>query len=330
METNNNTPYLSYSRISLLAKSPKLFHKKYILNEEIINNKTSVNLGSALDALLTEPNTFYDKFAVITEKKPTGQLENFITKLLEIRKFTPESFEEAYNYTKLLNGGKLKYTINSFIERFQIEGKKYYDCIINSENKIILSFEELLKCQEAVNSLKTNKFTSKYLSDSLSYNEDIIILNQYSLESTSIYGNYTFKGIIDKIIIDTKNKTIQGIDLKTTSKSTYSFDSTIYTYRYDIQCIIYQSFLEEFLHENYPNFELLPFKFIVINLDNPSNPLVWEISDKSYTLIYNSLVEIILNFEWHLENNMWDYPKYIYNKNGIITTNIDEAKITKK
>lgn len=323
---------ISFSKLSLLDRSPYLFYKRYILKEDIKEESDGLNIGSAVDCLLFTPDEFYNRFSICTKSSPTGQLENFVKKLIELQRNDEEAYNIAYEYTKSENGGKLRDTIEKFIERFEKEAKPYYLEKINSVDKIILSFEDFLKVQQSVNILKTNSFTSKYLSDTVLPN----IERFYQVSDIFSIKDIQIKVILDTIIVDHENKTIQPLDIKTTSYSVYSFKKSIIKYRYDLQAAIYSLYIKHKFSEinHIKDYTILPFKFIVINPDYPDNPLIWVISEcdlkiaefgyKSDIVSIIGFWDLIDNLKWHIQNDCWIYNRYVYELNGELEAYIYE------
>lgn len=314
---------ISYSKLALLDKSPTLFYKKYILQEYIPEESEALTLGSAVDCLLTQPDEFYNLFSVTTKSSPTGQLENFVKKLIELKELTKESFEEAYRYTQECNGGKVRDSIEKFIENFELKAKEYYLEKINSQGKQILTFEQFLQAQQIVTILKTNRFTSQFLADFIGENID----RYYQVDKTFEYQDLGFKVKLDVIIVNHNKQTIQPLDIKTTSDSPYGFTKSMYRFRYDLQAVIYSHYIyESFIKEhNLENYQVLPFKFIVVNSQYPTNPLIWKMSHhdmiiakmgKSGGSKVKGFWDLIDDLKWHISTDLWDYKREIYESNG--------------
>lgn len=78
------------------------------------------------------------------------------------------------------------------------------------------------------------------------------------------------------IIIDHDAKTIQPIDLKTSSKKEWDFYKSFTEFRYDIQARLYWRIIRAVMDtdEYFKDFKLLPYQFIVVNKATLV-PLVW-------------------------------------------------------
>jgi len=330
----NPTFHISFSRLALLDRSPFLFHKKYILGEEIEDKEsTAMNLGSAVDCLLCQPDEFYNLFAVSTVEKPTGQMGDYVTALhYHIEKLVSQGESDVFEKAEQLayqDAGFKRDSIDKVRERFNTEAKEYYNFLVSSKDKIVLSFEQLTKANAAVEVLKNNKFTRQFLAETLEQG----IERFYQHESKFTHNDINYVVKLDVIIVDHKNMTIQPIDLKTTSESPYGFTKSMHKYRYDIQAVIYSHYIStEFVKEKgLEEYQILPFKFIVINVEYPNNPLIWKMSYNDIMVAKMGLAgdsnvkgfwDLIEDLKWHLTNDVWDYKREVYESNGELVTNM--------
>lgn len=321
----------SFSRLALFERSPFLFHKKYILKEDIEEKESdAMNIGSAVDCLLTQPDDFYTLFTVATVDRPTGQMGDYVDMLFKLTSQGVENAEEdAYSIV-----GFKRDSIDKVKERFLTEGKSYYDFLVSSKDKIVLSFEQYTKANAAAQILKTNRFTSKFLAENLGENID----RYYQKDSTFEYDGIQYKVKLDCIIVDHNTQTIYPIDIKTTSDSPYGFAKSMTRYRYDLQAVIYShyistAFAQEHLIQNYT---IAPFKFIVINVEYPNNPLIWKMSTNDYISAkmgiageggVRGLFDILADLKWHLDNDVWDYKREVYEKDGELVTNLYDKTV---
>ena len=197
-------------------------------------------------------------------------------------------------------------------------------------------------------SIRTNPTTSKYFETS----KDVEILDQYS-----IYFNYEgieCKALLDRVIVDHKNKTIQPIDFKTMGDQTIYFPKSLRQRRYDIQAAFYTEALKS--KKEYETYKILPFKFIVESTINPGNPLVFTCSQELLrigqfgapkTYLYGKIVsegydhmseyksmvtleikgfhQLIEDYKWYMENEFEKNKKIVESQgefqldwNGII------------
>ena len=192
-------------------------------------------------------------------------------------------------------------------------------------------------------SIRTNPTTSKYFETS----KDVEILDQLAIYFS--YCGIDCKALLDRVIIDHKNKTIQPIDFKTMGDQTLYFPKSLRQRRYDIQAAFYTEALKS--KKVYETYEILPFKFIVESTVNPGNPLVftcsselldigkngrqpYKLCDKPYSfehITYMKFDEIkgfhqlIEDYKWYMENEFEKSRKIVESQgefqldwNGII------------
>lgn len=334
---------ISQSDLTLLSFSPLAYYNKKNLNplEEV--SKSYFDLGSLVDALLSEPQEVIDKqFAIDSNiNKPSDKLLDLCNQIVK----------EVYEYTNLLGISNPKLLEDPLIildarEKTGYNKNLKEDTLINkvleykdymlfkleNYNKVIIDSNTYNKAHEIVNSLLTNDKISK-------------ILDNCKQKQLEIYWNYNeedCKSKLDFVKVDEVNKEINIYDLKTTSDYVYSFPKSIIKFRYDLQGAFYVSALYEY-YSNNP--ELLKddlikytfnFYFIVESTSYPGTPLLYKLSEKdlscgvsggilkSNKIKLKGFVELIDDLKWHKENNLWEYPREVYENNMEIETNIYE------
>ena len=153
-----------------------------------------------------------------------------------------------------------------------VEAWEYWEDLKAAEGKVVLSQEENDLISQIVMSIRTNPTTSKYFETS----KDVEILDQLAIYFS--YCGIDCKALLDRVIVDHKNKTIQPIDFKTMGDQTIYFPKSLRQRRYDIQAAFYTEALKS--KKEYETYKILPFKFIVESTINPGNPLVFTCSQE--------------------------------------------------
>ena len=119
---------ISYSKLRNLSVGPAYFKK---IQEEEQEDKEHFIIGSCVDILLTEPDKFWEKYALefqeTCEKVPTGQMKDYLEFLS-----VGGTSEMAYNNLKEQNGGKLRDTLEKFEEKAK-EWKEYSNYLSNKK-----------------------------------------------------------------------------------------------------------------------------------------------------------------------------------------------------
>ena len=275
-------PAISQSQLKLLlGPDPSIFNT--IQEPDLyFEEKKHFIIGDGVDCQLTRPiEEFNNKFHVSTlENKPSDTMKSIINQVFDLVK------EEV---GELADKGVLRDHISKIVDccnvhNYQpnwktetrvakvVEAYEYWEDLKAAEGKVVLSQEENTLISQIVMSIRTNPTTSKYFET----NKDIEILDQLSIYFS--YCGIDCKALLDRVIIDHKNKTIQPIDFKTMGDQTLYFPKSLRQRRYDIQAAFYTEALKS--KKVYETYEILPFKFIVESTINPGNPLVFTCSSE--------------------------------------------------
>ena len=172
--------------------------------------------------------------------------------------------------------------------------------------------------------LRSDKHTSKYCQKK-SNDPNILIIDKHVIVFE--HEGLEFKGELDRIIVNHKEKTITPIDFKTTSKSVLNFENSFWHFRYDFQAAVYtlgltkdkSDRLKSYYEDGY---SFKPMLYIVVETFLKNPPMVFEISKTAVnTGLYGNVDKVpkikenlegfyqaIKRFKYATENNAWDYP----------------------
>lgn len=316
---------LSYSRVSDFDRNGP----QSLIRKSIIEND-GVKHGSLVDMLLVDTLTgskdIEKTYVIIDENKPTATLGILCDIILDNYIELPNK-EKILEIIKLNNlWGRTKDPIK-LSEYFDIpDFWNYLTHKFETKNKIVVSVEDFNKAKKAVNTLLTHNFTYSYFA------EQDDIEHFYQIEFKIKYKNFIFKGILDKLTIDHKNKSVYFEDIKTGEGKSTKFIESFIKYRYYFQGFLYQQ-AYNFLSKKY-NFEgygLKPFKFIYIS-KSEDFPIIFEMTEKwqiaaknGFTtkngFKYKGFDECIDNIYYHWKNKSYDFSKEIIENNGLISLN---------
>ena len=323
---------LNQSTLKQILISPQAYVKaKERQLARIESSERHFIFGSLVDMMLTESKEDFDKkYAVIPDDIGVTEVVARIIKGIydDVSYLVEEKTLEDYKneileyckYEQYQPRWKDETRINKIIE----QGSKYFDILKESGTRSIITETEYANAVNCVMALRTDKYTSKYCQKK-SNNSNIEIVDKHVIVFD--YHGLEFKGELDRIIVDHKEKTITPIDFKTTSKSVLNFENSFWHFRYDFQAAVYTLGLsldksEKFEKYYKDGYSFKPMLYIVVEtfLNNP--PMVFEISKTAInTGLYGNVdkvpkikenlegfLQAIKRFKYATENDAWDYP----------------------
>ena len=156
------------------------------------------------------------------------------------------------------------------------------------------------------------------------------VFNQMQVEGYTVDGQM-FKSMMDKVIVDHKQRTIQVYDLKCTW-SVENFYEEYYLYRRAyIQAYLYRKAAEQLTFTNndeWGGYDVLPPRFIVCDSTSYYNPLIYTLTTQDLVDAYEGFEHkgrkypgvgnVIKDLKWALENNVWNISRENALNNGVV------------
>lgn len=198
--------------------------------------------------------------------------------------------------------------------------REYYIMRSQYPNKQILAEDEYQLVLRLRNKVLSNAQLRRYFIKE----QHTEILFQCPLYFTHTNG-LDCKVLIDGIVIDHKEKTVQPYDLKSTIKSVYDFHGEgFYTYGYYIQAALYDEALVRFFKSedvtcDHPlrkeltfavmqGYKLKHFEFVVVTKKDDREPaLIYQVSPESMHVFKqgtNGIYQLLDDLKWHLVNDV--------------------------
>lgn len=296
------------SRLKTILTSPSLYYN-YSGGEE----SDSLTLGSMIDVLILEGKESFEKrFTVINTSKPTATL-------LDVFNACYPNKEKIEEFVNRQEGDK--YLLWSTTKDLQKRREKwdnqefwnYWAEVAGAEGKQVVDLEEYnqaLYCR--------NLFENDFAIQNLFRNKEIVFHPIIQFQ----YQEFNCKSELDIVLLDHVNKTIQEVDLKSSSKNRLGFQADIKKYRYDFQRAFYKIALEnkykDLLDQGWV---ILNSLIIYIPTSSNDNCFIFDFGDQytsgyNWTDKYGSTIESVYSafdrLTWHLNNNRWDYPREYY------------------
>lgn len=341
-------PHISYSKLSGLDNNPaSLLSSGMDMTDPLI-------YGSAVDTLVFDGREEFDKkFTTITCRKPGYKalpiIEGLLKEVEDSLKLGDEVDPDISAYdSKLLEMGRAaeyggaNWGDDAILRNLKKEGEEYFETLVKSRGKLILSPEQYEYCINSVHTLQTHEFTKDYFNTS---KEGVDVYFQFPIvwEYTTAQGTMIHcKSLLDILIIDHNEKIIKPIDLKTTGKSVLSFSHSFVEWKYYLQAAFYTEavrYLSDKLYPELSDYKIDLFKFVVISSKNPLKPLAFQITEETLLagqkggVIKGTDVEVkgyeqlIVDMQWHYDTNNFQYPKHIYDSQGLLKLDIFNVKL---
>lgn len=337
-ETYRENMLDSSSSLKEFSLDRKKYHRKYILNEDVREKEnTAIIIGKVVETLLLEPELFDSKFYMSScVSEPTGLMLAFVEALYtSVREsmndegIIQQDFEDALDIAYEASGFKIKK--EAVIAKFTgSDAEIYFQEIlkVRVNNLTVVGTRDIENANRIVDNLRTNFVTKDIVS--LVSSDRYTILDQYQIQGYFI-DDMELKSMLDRIIIDHKEKTITPYDLKCTW-TVENFYTEYYLYRraYIQGFLYYHACL--FLKNNnpdYADYKVNFIKFIVCDSTNYFNPLVYSLSESDMEDAYNGFIlsngreypgvkEIIKDLKWAMEEDIWNISRKNYERNGIL------------
>ncbi len=316
---------ISYSLLSsFIDNGPEI-----LINKKTIFNK-GIDFGTKLDDFITlSKDDFNNKYHILsTDIKLSTDYETLISLLItnkiELNEINLKKIYDLIiinNLFKKITIEKSRYNkLNDFLSDPDVKIK--YD--LSLENKSVLTASEYTKLLQCKNILFNHKNTKKYFQD---FNEEIDVFYQLKLEYK--IKNKNCKVILDKVIVNHKNKTIQGLDIKTGSVTSEEFMKNFFNFKYYLQGALYQKGMEELKNKYFKDYTILSFKFLYLPTYNINNPKIFVLTQKwidaawngfktNYGKYYKGIYELIEEILWHIDNKIFNESKEFHLNEEII------------
>ena len=317
---------LSYSRLSDFDRNGP----RALLQRSLVSGD-GVRIGSLVDDLSFDEESFDEKYHLFNGVKPTATTGKLCDIILNNYKKIPdkENILEIIKNNKFWSRQKEESLINHF-DNDEFYG--YIDAQLKSKSKTLITTADLALANE----LKDILFSHEYSKDIMTNDLE----NHDQFKFTINYKSFRFRGIIDKLVIDHKNKTVKIIDLKTGKNKASEFQNSFIKWRYYFQESIYMKSFKFICEKfNLKGYKLLPFEFLYISTSEKI-PFIFQVTKKWHKAAiqgfetnsgykYRGLDELLDNIKWHLTTRVFDMSKDIYESKGNILINDDFIKLIK-
>lgn len=328
-EANYRAIYLdSSSSLKEFSLDRKKYHKKYVLNENVEDKDSQAAvMGRVVETQLMEPEEFDNRFYLSSlASAPTGLMLEFVEALY---RYTADATDDYGNVNRefkdivqdayVASGFKIK--LDAVLAKFEgSDAEIYYKEIreIRSKGLTVVTTQDIANAEKIVNELKSNFATADIVNlvNSVRYE----VRNQFQVEGYEVDG-HLFKSMMDKVVIDHEQKTIQIYDLKCTW-SVENFLEEYYLYRRAyIQAFLYWKagvYITQ-IEDDLKGFKVEFPKFIVCDSTSYYNPLIYTLNQEDMIDAYNGfdhkgrkypgVKQLIEDLKWAQDNDVWNISR---------------------
>ena len=332
----------SSSSLKEFSMDRKKYYNKYYLGKNVEDKDSQAAImGRIVETLLMEPDEFDKRFYMSAcATSPTGNMVTFVENLY---RETIDATDEFGNVTKTFEeiskaafadcgySGKGNGSYENIIKKFiGSDAEIYYNEIrkVRANNLTVVTSQDVTHAENIVSELRNNFATKDIVN--LVNSSRYSVYDQLQVEGYEV-DEHLFKSMMDKVIVDHHEKTIQPYDLKCTW-SVENFYEEYYLYRRAyIQAYLYYYATKHLtLDENSElyGYTVKPIQFIVCDSTNYYNPLVYTLSDEDMKDSYEGFVHkgktypgvkyLIDELKWAMDMNIWNISKSNYLKKGIV------------
>lgn len=328
----------SSSSLKEFSMDRKKYYKRYILEERTEDKDTqAATMGRIVETLLLEPEEFDNRFHMSScAKAPTGLMLDFVNALhANTLAATTEDglvtkdFEEIARAAYADSGFKIKF--DAVLAKFAgSDNEVYYNelRVVSAKGLTVVTTDDVTNAERIVEELKNNPTTATVVN--LVDSDRWQIFNQFQVEGYEVDG-MKFKSMMDKVIVDHGEKTIQVYDLKCVW-AVENFYEEYYLYRRAyIQAYLYHRAIlntEDVFPFDSNDYEVLYPRFIVCDSTNYMSPLIYTLNSDDMEDAYNGFEHkgrvypgvkgLIKDLQWAIEYNKWNISRKNFVSEGIV------------
>lgn len=301
----------SYSSLSKLLYSPKLFYSHYVLQQKEEKLDSHLIEGKVVHCLLLDDDKFAEQFVVSPLSLPSDNPKIVVDRVFKHAQQTNsldqdlESFEQVIlDILKEINLHQSLKTDEQRIEKLVTDQTvNYFNFLKEKGIKDVIDTEMYNRCLESVQILKQNQEVVRVLD--IYGNSGATAYSEYPIQINLPEYPFGLKGILDKALVHEENKTIVINDLKTTGKTVAEFAETVDYYNYWLQAAIYKKLAVT--RFNADASWKIEFNFIVI--DKYKQTYVFSVSDETMNKWYlTGLSNTLAKAKYHYDKRDYSLP----------------------
>lgn len=239
---------INFSKLSALLEGVDYYKK--ITTEDIGRDDQSMAFGSACHTYFLENEFFDDRYIAFVGNKPSNaKHKEFCYAMSDRQFFNEESRVMVYSSIFAVKSKKEAVIVTESTSLY-IRYKEYIEFLKRAKNRLILDSNDMSRIKTYETKFKRHKGLS-----ALMYQESKSMLAFNELEIFFRYKGEECKAKLDRLVVDTKEKVIFVIDIKThatknlRTNTRKSFRQAMYKYNYHMQQAFYTIAMREFVKQ---------------------------------------------------------------------------------
>lgn len=324
-EQYRSDPALSYSTLAKYERGG--FNSIPTLMDKI--STTSLLLGSCVDTVITGSwDDFYKQYVVANIPATTDTIIQIVTKIFSNLKTPCASLDLVKSDDILAAVNEFNYSPNwrpeTRVKVIREKGEDYFKFLYIAGNKTIISMDMYNDVVRMVDALQTSEATKWYFQADDCFDG---IQRFFQLKFKATLNGVDYRCMFDELIVDTKNKRIFPVDLKTSHKKEHDFYKSFVEWNYQIQNRLYARILKDVISkdEYFKDYTIMDYVDIVVCKDS-LNPLVWKcpFTFTKGTLVFGKNKQIEMRDPEEIGQELFHYlttnakvPKGIENVNDL-------------
>jgi hypothetical protein len=314
---------MSNSLLGLIELGPREYKRR--VDAGIREESQSLTLGDAVHTKCFEPNRFDEKFVVTSARKVEGMMGVYIEELVKLSAEHPELPSDIFSQQAYEKAGfkiPLATVEKNLTEK--PENHAYAEALKLAIGKSPLSTYDMNTIEACISSLSNHKVANELI---FGYNH-VSMITYNELEILWEYRNMACKSKVDRLIIDPVKGKVVIVDLKTTSKSVYKFESAFDYYQYYRQMAFYLEAVKYWMLYNHPTYTDFEYEVYIPAVQTTGNneTVVYKPSVNALQAGLMKVNTLMNELVWHLQNNLWEYPRNYYEGSGIVELNLKDEK----
>lgn len=304
---------VSSTSLGWFEKSPLYFRKR--VDEEIVQAKQRYyELGQQVHMAVLEPVEFDKSYITLEYKVPTSANQKKFCEEYMKNKDKVKAYKKSYKVDK-----KSDKKIEEESEKVFQELRDYITYLEKSKDyRDILSQSRW----DLVHSLKTAALEHKKASELLmddkekEMNSEVEYFNEYVIFWEHPNG-LECKSMLDRFLIDHKNKVIKLVDFKT-SFDVGGFEEHFMHFHYYRQLAFYWMAIYSEFQDKLEDFDNYKKETYIVAVQTKDLPLcrTFNISENLLNKGLEEIQVIMNDLKWHFTENKWEHSKTYYEGDG--------------